>query len=48
MAAAVEITAVRLRLSRQGGAYRKVCFKENFNSSTLLLHVLFSAEEWGW
>jgi hypothetical protein len=48
MAAAVETRLVCLRLPHQGDVYREVCFKENFNGSTLLLHILFCAEEWGW
>jgi hypothetical protein len=26
----------------------EACFKENFNGSVLLLHILFCVEEWGW
>jgi hypothetical protein len=48
MAAAVETRFVRLRLLCQGGTCREACFKENFNGSTLLLHILFCAEEWRW
>jgi hypothetical protein len=48
MVAAVETRLVHLRLPRQGGASREACFKENFNGSTLLLHILFCAEELGW
>jgi hypothetical protein len=48
MAIAVEIRLVCLSLPRQGGTCREVCFKENFNGSALLLHILFCAEEWGW
>jgi hypothetical protein len=48
VAATVETKPVRLRLSRQGGSCREACFKENFNGSILLAHILFCAEEWGW
>jgi hypothetical protein len=48
MVAAVETRLVHLRLPHQGGASREACFKENFNGSTLLLHILFCAEELGW
>jgi hypothetical protein len=37
VAAMAEMKSVHLRLSDQGDA----CFKENFNDSTLLLHILF-------
>jgi hypothetical protein len=48
MTEAVETRLVHLRLLHQGGASREACFKENFNGSALLLHILFCAEEWGW
>jgi hypothetical protein len=47
-ATTVEMKLVHLRMSRQGGACREACFKENFNGSVLLLCILFCAEVWGW
>jgi hypothetical protein len=48
MATTVETRPAHLRLSRQSGAYREACFKENFKGSTLLLHIVFCAKEWRW